>query len=117
MSDLLPEESPYTPTYVLVVTWSDYQKFGQPGTMTFQALVTTDTTRAFAVFLYQQLVTGLDADIGIDAGDGTIYYKLCIEGGADIQSLPLLKQSCNSDTGTFGFRMDTANPDQGNISF
>ena len=52
--------------------------------------------------------------MGINAGDGINFLKLCGTATPLMDTLPLMRQNCRSEVGVFAFRMDSNNPNQSN---
>lgn len=67
----------FSPSYVVLVTWDRVpQKFGELRPNTFQAILTTDGTRSYAILLYYSIGRSEDAEVGFNLGDGSKAFSV-----------------------------------------
>lgn len=98
----------FIPTSAFVVTWENVTQYNGDPTLknTFQAVLTSDGTKTFAVFLYGE-INWWPATVGISVGGSSNFVTVCYSDTAETRLLPRKSRSLCGTPGTLVVRVET----------
>ncbi|KAL4238765.1 laminin-1 binding [Mactra antiquata] len=110
VNDVYPDDS-FLATEITVVSWLDVQRFSLSGgseVNSFQLVLATDTTKSYAIFLYENIEWYPPDVIGISSGDPGHNYMLCNTDKSGMLLLPYQSNfQCSASPGVIVLRIDT----------
>ena len=102
----------YIPAYAVLVTWDRVPEIGRERSSsrfsTFQAVITTDGTKSYAILFYQTVNLTGPAEVGFNYGDGVNSFSVdsLLDGSSDgIQSRSNIMSF--SAPGLYAYRIDS----------